>query len=279
MNVTSLYTNLPLEEAITIICKAYAHSIETNLQYLANTSQICSDLFWRRTLSNLLEKNYLQVQGTAMGAQMALAFANIFISAIETEIINTSPHNPLVWKGFIDNIFSLWNIDKDDTYSFNQLANNHHPTIKFTAEVSDTETVFLDTSTYKGERCKMESFLDLLGFAASYCWCCNYTTPKELKTECDCSHRQLFRPLWGSSVWHNNQTSGSDEKISAHSILALTENSQHPQNHVITRVFCRGRVQVSSWCLAEKIKSWPKIFLSQKFCKKYINRPESHFSF
>ena len=171
MNVTSLYTNLPQEEGITIICKAYEHSIETNLQYLANTSQTYSrgELFpicWK--------KNYLQVQGTAMGAKMALAFANIFVSAIETEIINTSPHNPLVWKRFIDDIFSLWNIHKDDTYSFDQLANYHHPTIKFTAEVSDTETVFLDTSTYKGERFKTESFLHFLGFAASYCWCCDY---------------------------------------------------------------------------------------------------------
>jgi len=31
------------------------------------------------------------------------------------------------------------------------------------------------------------------------------TTPKELKTERDCSHRQLFHPFWGSSVWRNNQ--------------------------------------------------------------------------
>ena len=31
------------------------------------------------------------------------------------------------------------------------------------------------------------------------------TTPKELKTERDCSHRQLFGPFWGSSVWRNNQ--------------------------------------------------------------------------
>ena len=31
------------------------------------------------------------------------------------------------------------------------------------------------------------------------------TTPKELKTERDCSHSQLFRPRWGSSVWRNNQ--------------------------------------------------------------------------
>ena len=32
-----------------------------------------------------------------------------------------------------------------------------------------------------------------------------YTTPKRLKTERDCSHRQLFRPFWDSSVWRNNQ--------------------------------------------------------------------------
>ena len=42
-----------------------------------------------------------------------------------------------------------------------------------------------------------------------------------LKTERDCSHRQLFRPLWGSSVWRNNQRSGSDEKYACTLILAL----------------------------------------------------------
>ena len=31
------------------------------------------------------------------------------------------------------------------------------------------------------------------------------TTPKELKTERGCSHRQLFRSNWSSSVWRNNQ--------------------------------------------------------------------------
>ena len=52
-----------------------------------------------------------------MGTKMAIAFANIFMSAIETEIINKSPHKPLVWKRFIDDIFSLWNVDKEETYS------------------------------------------------------------------------------------------------------------------------------------------------------------------
>ena len=37
--------------------------------------------------------------------------------------------------------------------------------------------------------------------------------------ERDCSHRQLFRPLWGSSVWRNNQRK-LWWKISAHSDLS-----------------------------------------------------------
>ena len=40
-------------------------------------------------------------------------------------------------------------------------ANNSHPTIKFTAEISDTETTFLDTSVYKGEKFIYESVLDI----------------------------------------------------------------------------------------------------------------------
>ena len=83
------------------------------------------------------------------------------MSAILTEIINKSPHKPLVWKRFIDDIFSLWNVDKEEIYSFIELANNHHPTIKFTAEVSETETAFLDTCNCKRERFKKESILDV----------------------------------------------------------------------------------------------------------------------
>jgi len=35
---------------------------------------------------------------------------------------------------------------------FIEQANSHHLTIKFMAEVSDTETTFLDKNVYKGER-------------------------------------------------------------------------------------------------------------------------------
>ena len=44
---------------------------------------------------------------------------------------------PLEWIRYIDDIFSLWNVDKKDIEEFIVLANSHHPTMKFTAEISD----------------------------------------------------------------------------------------------------------------------------------------------
>ena len=51
-------------------------------------------------------------------------------------------------------------MSKPDIEAFIEQANLHHPTIKFTAETFDTETVFLDTVVYKGTRFKEKSILD-----------------------------------------------------------------------------------------------------------------------
>ena len=56
--------------------------------------------------------------------------------------------------------FSLWDISKSDIEASIAQANLHHPAIKFTAETSDAETVFLDTVVYKGIRFKEKSILN-----------------------------------------------------------------------------------------------------------------------
>ena len=71
---------------------------------------------------------------------MAIPNPNIFMATVETEIINRSHFKQLTWK---------------------KLANNYHPTVKFTAEISDKEITFLDTCIYKGKRFKKESILDM----------------------------------------------------------------------------------------------------------------------
>ena len=93
-----------------------------------------------------------KTHGGAMGTKMAVSFANIFMAKVETDVINKSPNKPLIWKRYIDDIFSLQNTSKEAIKNFTELANSFHPTIKFTAEISNTEMTFLDTCVYKGDR-------------------------------------------------------------------------------------------------------------------------------
>ena len=52
-------------------------------------------------------------------------------------------------------------VTREEITQFIEQANKHHQTIKFTAEVSETETNFLDPTVYKGERFRNESVLDV----------------------------------------------------------------------------------------------------------------------
>ena len=124
-------------------------------------SEKCSALYWRRTPSNLTGKPTIQTHGTAMGTKMAVAFANIFMASIEKEILRQSVYKPLTWKRFIDDVFCLCDTNKEETEHFIEQANFYHPTIKFTTEVSQSETTFLDTTDYKGERFEKESILEV----------------------------------------------------------------------------------------------------------------------
>ena len=74
---------------------------------------------------------------------------------IETKILSRSRIKPTVWKRFIDDI------DKQEIDLFLEQANNFHPTIKFTAEISDKEITYLDTVVYKGERFQKDAILDI----------------------------------------------------------------------------------------------------------------------
>ena len=78
-----------------------------------------------------------------MGAKMAVAFSNIFMSKVETEILKASDIKPLQWKRYIDDVFSLWGCERDKIQLFIKEANKtHHATIKFTAEISEKENEF-----------------------------------------------------------------------------------------------------------------------------------------
>ena len=57
--------------------------------------------------------------------------------------------------------WTKWDTNRDKIEEFLLKANSFHPTIKFMAEISGTETIFLDAVVYKGDRLLKESILDL----------------------------------------------------------------------------------------------------------------------
>ena len=71
-------------------CGDVDHSIDCSLNLLSLyiTIQKCCFQF--------NGKNYLQIHGTAMGTKMAVAFANIFMAHIETQILSKSVIKPTV---------------------------------------------------------------------------------------------------------------------------------------------------------------------------------------
>ncbi|XP_074637677.1 uncharacterized protein LOC141895947 [Acropora palmata] len=161
MDVTSLYTNIPQEEGITTVCKAYEAFYNRNIPIPTNSLKEMLQLILGENSFSFNGRNYLQTHGTAMCTKMAVAFANTFMSEVEAEILKASDIKPLRWKKYTDDVFSLCGCERDTIQLFIKEANRHHVTIKFTAEISEKGIHFLDTTIFKGERFHNDHILDI----------------------------------------------------------------------------------------------------------------------
>ena len=132
MDVTSLYTNIPQEEGITLVCNAYENFYAQKPPIATNCLREMLSLILKENSFQFHGKDYLQTHGTAMGTKMAVAFTNIFMASIEKEILRQSVNKPLTWKRFIDDVFCLWDTNEEEIEHFIEQANSYHPTIKFT---------------------------------------------------------------------------------------------------------------------------------------------------
>ena len=142
MDVTALYTNIPHDDGV----RACAHFLNSFPVTEIPTKVICSLISFILTHNNFMfgDKHYIQVSGTAMGTKMAPCFANLFMASIEKEFIDNSPHKPLLYTRFIDDIFLLWTHGRPALDDFILRANSIHPTIKFTVDISNEKVPFLD---------------------------------------------------------------------------------------------------------------------------------------
>ena len=66
---------------------------------------------------------------------------------LEERMLEAAPYKPFSWLRFIDDIEMKWTDTSEHLDTFLEFINNFHPSIKFTANISETSNIFLDTTS------------------------------------------------------------------------------------------------------------------------------------
>ena len=157
IDVSSLYTNIPHAEGIEA-CRT--HLLSRTLED-PPTRFVLTLIRFILTL-NYFEFNgrlYHQVSGTAMGTKMAPNYANLFMGELEKKLINLHPVKPTLWIRYIDDIFCIYPAGPTEAQGFLSFLNDQHPTIKFTADISQKTVHFLDVEITVGQKGELHTSL------------------------------------------------------------------------------------------------------------------------
>ena len=146
LDVTSLYTNIPqtdgLQSVKNLLIKERPSSFKPSNAYVLKLLEMVL------TMNNFQfnYKNYLQINGTAMGTRVAPTYANLFMSEFETKHVYTYPKQPLLWLRYIDDVFMPWQHGLEELEKFHNHLNTAQEGITFTLEWSRVKVPFLDTT-------------------------------------------------------------------------------------------------------------------------------------
>ena len=143
-DVTSLFTNIPLSEAIDIAINL----IFENSPDIKFTKRELRKLFRIATSETHFTFNgsiFDQIDGVAMVSPLAPVLANLFMGFHKQNWIEQATNvKPIFYKRYVDDIFAVFESDSDaDT--FYSYLNTRHENIKFTFEKEkDNKLPFLD---------------------------------------------------------------------------------------------------------------------------------------
>ena len=143
-DVTSLFTNIPLQETIDIaINLIFSHNPNLNI-----TKKELKKLFLFATSQTHFifnSKFYKQIDGVAIGSSMAPVLANIIMGFYESKRLDEYNLNkPKFYLRYVDEILAAFDKEQD-SLDFLNFLNKRHPSIKFTIEKQINHSIaFLD---------------------------------------------------------------------------------------------------------------------------------------
>ncbi|CAJ0962818.1 unnamed protein product [Ranitomeya imitator] len=150
-DVNSLYTSIVHEKGLLLATDRILSENRVDIK----VRHFCADL-----LGIVLKENYFmfqdtfyaQLQGTAMGANVAPPYAIAYMAAFESDFVYNHPlfmAHCRVWRRYIDDIFCVWDGPIESLLPFDQHINSIWPELKFTLQHDTHKISFLDTLIYK----------------------------------------------------------------------------------------------------------------------------------
>ena len=148
-DVTSLFTNVPLEETIDII-EFLISKLNINPPIPVDDFTSLLRLCTKNVQFSFDQKLFTQIDGVAMGSPLGPVLANIFLGYLEkyvlTPAISEPQQKPALFLRYVDDTFAVFSSPALAT-QFLQVLNQLHPQIKFTLESQspdDGSLSFLD---------------------------------------------------------------------------------------------------------------------------------------
>ena len=127
LDVTSLYTNIPNQDALRV-CQHYLDTYRHEPHMFLTNTDLTELLELVLTCNNFEFNNshFQQIQGVAMGTKVAPTIANLVMADFEETHVYTYRTQPMVWFRFIDDNFMIWTQGPLELHSpSQQLSSNH----------------------------------------------------------------------------------------------------------------------------------------------------------
>ena len=158
-DVTSLFTNVPLQETIQIIAeKAFVDDWFNETHNLNITKSDLVQLLEVATKNQLFQfdgKLYEQIDGVAMSSPLGPLMANAFLCSIEEKLEQENKLSDF-YRRYVDDTLATMK-DVPAAEAFLSTLNNCHPSISFTMELaSDHKLPFVGMEVLK-KGCKLET--------------------------------------------------------------------------------------------------------------------------
>ena len=120
MDAHSLYNNIDHEEG----AEGCFHTLEKRSHKVVSSKTLKSMILFilKNNVFRFSNLIYQQIVGTAMGIPISCNFANLFMSEVESNMLNeyetATGIRPFLWLRYIDDVFFLWSDDEESLLKF-----------------------------------------------------------------------------------------------------------------------------------------------------------------